>query len=79
MGGQLSQDLALPSHYGAVAKLVTEDTIAERIACGPDPARHLEAIQRYVDAGYDHVTIHQVGPDQEGFFAFYADHVLPAL
>jgi coenzyme F420-dependent glucose-6-phosphate dehydrogenase len=79
MGGQLSQDLALPSHYGAVAKLVTEDTIAERIACGPDPARHLEAIQRYVDAGYDHVTIHQVGPDQEGFFAFYADHLLPAL
>ena len=41
------------------------------VACGPDPAVHLAKIQEYVDAGFDHVYIHQVGPDQRGFIEFY--------
>jgi coenzyme F420-dependent glucose-6-phosphate dehydrogenase len=27
----------------------------------------------------DHVYVHQVGPDQEGFFDFYEAKVLPEL
>ncbi|MDP9316489.1 MAG: hypothetical protein M3R24_37495 [Chloroflexota bacterium] len=45
--------------------------------CGPDPERHIAAIQAFIDAGYDHVYIHQVGLDQEGFFQFYQRNVLP--
>ncbi|TMB98080.1 MAG: LLM class flavin-dependent oxidoreductase [Chloroflexi bacterium] len=41
------------------------------VVCGPNPENHLDGIRRYVEAGYDHVYIHQVGPDQEGFFRFY--------
>ena len=33
----------------------------------------------YVDAGYDHVYIHQVGPDQAGFLRFAERELLPAL
>jgi len=33
----------------------------------------------YAEAGFDHVCIHQVGPDQEGFLRFYAREVLPQL
>ena len=47
--------------------------------CGPDPQRHVEAIQEYVKAGFDHVGVHQIGPDQEGFMRFYAREVLPKL
>jgi len=39
----------------------------------------VEAIREYADAGYDHVCIHQVGPDQEGFIRFYEREVLPQL
>lgn len=46
---------------------------------GPDPERHRAAVQEYVDAGYDHVYVHQVGPDQDGFFDFYEREVLPAF
>jgi hypothetical protein len=53
--------------------------VAESVVCGPDPDAHLEAIQAYVDAGYDHVYVHQVGPEQEGFFRFYEDDVLPKV
>jgi coenzyme F420-dependent glucose-6-phosphate dehydrogenase len=72
-------ELPLPSHFEEAAELVTEDDIAESIVCGPDPERHLAAIREYVDAGYDHVYVHQVGPDQEGFFSFYEREILPEL
>jgi coenzyme F420-dependent glucose-6-phosphate dehydrogenase len=77
--GPLSQDLSLPSHFEEAAQMVDEQTIAEEIVCGPDPDRHLEGIQKFVDAGFDHVYVHQVGPDQEGFLSFYERDVLPAV
>jgi len=30
-----------------------------------------------VKAGFDHVYVHQVGPDQEGFMRFYEREILP--
>ena len=70
MPGQLSQELALPAFFEQAAELVTEDKIKESIICGPDPEPVLDAIREYADAGYTHVYLHQVGPDQEGFFRF---------
>ncbi len=72
-------ELPLPSHFEEAAELVGEEDIAEGVVCGPDPQRHIEAIEEYVEAGYDHVYVHQIGPDQEGFFDFYAAEVLPKL
>lgn len=66
----------MPSHFEASAEMVSEDTIAGRIVCGPDPAKHLEAIQTFVDAEFDHVYVHQIGQDQEAFFDFYEREVL---
>jgi len=75
--GPLSQELALPEHFEQACAMVTEDDVAKKVVCGPDPQRHLEKIQGFVDAGFDHVYIHQVGPDQEGFFRFYQREILP--
>jgi G6PDH family F420-dependent oxidoreductase len=72
-------ELPLPSHFEEAAELVDEDDIAESVVCGPDASRHLEAIREFAEAGYDHVYVHQIGPDQDGFFDFYAREVLPAL
>jgi G6PDH family F420-dependent oxidoreductase len=77
--GDSSQELPLPSSFESIAKLVTEDAVAEQIACGPDPEVHLAKIQAYIDAGFDHVYLHQVGPDQEGFFRFAERELLPRL
>ena len=51
-------------------QLVREDNVTDMIVCGPDPAKHIEKIQAFAKAGYDHVYVHQVGPDQEGFANF---------
>jgi coenzyme F420-dependent glucose-6-phosphate dehydrogenase len=75
--GPLGQELPLPSHFEQAAEMVTEDDVAEMIVCGPDPERHIDRLETYAAAGYTHVYVHQVGPDQEGFFDFYASQVLP--
>jgi len=79
LSGQLSQELPLPSHFEQAASLVTEDTLAESLPLGPDPERHLSTIRQYFDAGYDHVYVHQIGPDQAGFFDFYRREILPKV
>jgi hypothetical protein len=77
--GELAQLLPTPRHFEQASQLVTEDMVAQSVPCGNDPKRHLEAIRQYLDAGFDEVYVQQIGPEQDGFFAFYADRVLPEL
>lgn len=79
IAGELSQELPLPAHFEQAAGMVREEDVAESVVCGPDPAPHLAKIQAFAAAGFDHVYVHQVGPDQEGFFRFYQQEVLPKL
>jgi coenzyme F420-dependent glucose-6-phosphate dehydrogenase len=75
--GQLGQELPMPSHFEQAVELVSEDDVADSITCGPDAGRHEAAIREFVDAGYEQVYVHQVGPDQDGFFDFYEREVIP--
>jgi coenzyme F420-dependent glucose-6-phosphate dehydrogenase len=77
--GTLSQELPTPATFEQATQIVTEDLVAKEIVCGPDPERHIAKIREYVDAGIENVYIHQVGPDQEGFFDFYAREVMPKV
>jgi G6PDH family F420-dependent oxidoreductase len=77
--GELGQELPLPRHFEQAAAMVGEDDVARAVVCGPDAGRHVDAVREMVDAGYDHVFVHQVGPEQEGGLRFYAEEVLPRL
>ena len=79
MGGALGQELATTWHYEAVAELVREEDVAASVVCGPDPDAHLEKIREYEQAGFTHVFVHQIGPEQHPFLRFYSDKVLPEL
>ena len=59
--------------------MVTEDDVGEKVVCGPDVERYVEMVRQYVDAGYDHIYFHQIGPDQEGFFRFFQGELRPRL
>jgi G6PDH family F420-dependent oxidoreductase len=77
--GEASQELPVPAHFEQLSKMVTEDMLAKQVVCGPDAQRHVQAIQQYLDAGYDHVYVHQIGPNQDGMIEFYASEVLPRV
>jgi hypothetical protein len=79
LGGELGQELAMPSHYGAACEVLTPDQVAEKVVCGPDPDEHRKAIAEFEEAGFSRVYVHQVGRDQEPFFDFYEREILPEL
>ena len=82
--GELSQVLPSPQHFEQASELVTRQMTAESTAFGDDPDEHVRAFAPFVDAGFDEIFVSQMGAhlpatDAEGFFAFYADKVLPRL
>jgi G6PDH family F420-dependent oxidoreductase len=77
--GALFTEIAQPAHFEAAFKPITEAQVADAVVCGPDPAPYLAAIRRAYRAGYDHVCVHQIGPEQESFIRFYEAELLPQL
>jgi G6PDH family F420-dependent oxidoreductase len=75
--GELAQILPTPAHFEQASRLVTDDMVAERVPCGPDLGRHLEAIERYAEAGFDELYIQQVGGGHDRFFEIYGREILP--
>jgi G6PDH family F420-dependent oxidoreductase len=66
----LNSEVERPEQFAEVAALSTPEQVAASMICGPD---------RYAAAGYTRVYLHQVGPDQQGFFRFVTDELRPAL
>ncbi len=75
--GELAQILPTPAHFEQASELVSTDQATADVPCGPAVDRHLRAIQAYEDAGFDELYVNQIGPEQDAFFAAYAEHVLP--
>ncbi len=76
---RLLTKLRVAADFQAVADLVTEEQVSEKIICGSNPDEHLAKIQEFAAAGFDHVHVHQVGADQESFFRFYEKEMLPRI
>jgi G6PDH family F420-dependent oxidoreductase len=77
--GELSQELPSPHHFEQAAQLVTPEDLAGSLPVGPDPGKYREMLGQYRDAGFTHIYVHQVGPDQEGFFRFWEREIAPGL
>jgi G6PDH family F420-dependent oxidoreductase len=77
--GGVSSDVRLPKDFEELALLVNEDDVGRAVVCGPDPERWVSAIRTFAETGFDHVYLHQIGPDQDGFFGFVEREVLPRL
>jgi coenzyme F420-dependent glucose-6-phosphate dehydrogenase len=70
-------ELARPQHFEEAAKAVGRDGIADVVVCATDAGPVIEAIDRFVGAGYDTVYLHQVGPDQQRLADLAASELLP--
>lgn len=75
--GMESQEFRIPEYFQQSASLVRDEDIAKSIVCSLDPQKHIETIEAYAKAGFDHIYVHQVGPDQKSFFEFYKKNILP--
>ena len=79
-GWKVNAELPGPAAFAAASQFVRPDDVADAFACGPDVAAHVEAVRPFVDAGFTHVALVQVGGDtQPEFLRFAAEELLPAL
>jgi hypothetical protein len=65
--------------FAAASKHITPEVIGDKIPCGPSVERQVEAVRKYVDAGYDHIILIQIGPDQDYFFEHWNGELAAAL
>jgi len=71
-GWKVMAELPNPINFEAASATVTEDDVREQFTAGPDPARYVEAVREYTEAGYDHIVLMNAGPDPDGFLDFFA-------
>jgi G6PDH family F420-dependent oxidoreductase len=79
LGWKVMSELPNPINFDEATKPVTPELLGEKIPCGPDPEPYIQAIEAFVDAGFDRVTLYQIGDDQEGFFRFWERELRPRL
>jgi coenzyme F420-dependent glucose-6-phosphate dehydrogenase len=77
--GSASQELPLPSDFEQLVEDRNPDELEGKLVLGNDPDEYLEELQEYGEAGYTHVYIHQIGPDQDGFLQFLKSELLARL
>lgn len=77
--GESAAVLPTPRHFEQAGRLVTPDMMRKQFACGPDPARQLEVLGSYREAGFDEVYVTNAGPHYRELINLYATKILPEL
>jgi G6PDH family F420-dependent oxidoreductase len=79
-GWPVNAELPGPASFAAAAQSVREDDVAEQIPCGPDVDGCVKAVRKFLDAGFTHVAMLQIGGAQQSEFLDWSDReLLPAL
>jgi G6PDH family F420-dependent oxidoreductase len=79
-GWKVNAELPGTAAFAAATQFVRPEDVAGAIPCGPDVAAHVEAVRPFVDAGFTHVALVQVGGDTQPHFVTFAEReLLPAL
>jgi G6PDH family F420-dependent oxidoreductase len=76
LGGDLSWEIKTVELFDSVVELVREEDLSS-IVCGADVDVYMENVEKFVDAGFDHVWLHQVGTEQDAFLEFCEKKLLP--
>jgi coenzyme F420-dependent glucose-6-phosphate dehydrogenase len=77
--GELSAELPLPRHFEQAASGVKPEDLRGKVLTGANVDTYLSQISELSSAGYTHVFLHQVGTDQDAFFRFASERLLPAV
>jgi coenzyme F420-dependent glucose-6-phosphate dehydrogenase len=81
ISGEATTELPLPRHFEQITEDMSQEMISSigGVSCGPDAGKHIAAIRKYVEAGFDHIYVHQIGPNQADFIKFAQSELLPVF
>ena len=76
LGWKVNPELPGPPAFDEATSHVREEDIADSIVCGDDVDAVLEQAQSFADAGFTHLSINQIGGDQQGPFLEWTEKTL---
>ncbi|MEH1128566.1 TIGR03557 family F420-dependent LLM class oxidoreductase [Micromonospora sp. CPCC 206061] len=80
LGWKVNAELPGPDSFASATQFVRPEDVVQAVPCGPDVEKHVAAFQKFVDAGFTHVALVQVGGDRQPDFLDWAEHeLLPRL
>jgi G6PDH family F420-dependent oxidoreductase len=79
LGWRVLSEVPTVEGFEAASQYVRPEDLKGSAALGPDPESHLHVIAKYVDAGFDHIVLLGVGPEQAKFIDFFARELKPRL
>jgi G6PDH family F420-dependent oxidoreductase len=80
LGWPVNAELPHPRSFARASASVTEEAVGRAISCGPDIDKHVAAVRTFIDAGFTHVAVVQIGADSQALFLDAAEkELLPAL
>jgi len=79
-GWTVMSELPGTAAFAASSRYVTPEDVRAQIPCGPDVEEHVRRLRPFVDAGFTHVALIQIGGrHQAEFFDWAREQLLPAL
>ncbi len=57
--------------FESATKFVRPEDLRDEVPHGPDVETYVEAVRKFVDAGFDHIVLLAIGDDQEAFIRFF--------
>ncbi|HEV3365250.1 MAG TPA: TIGR03557 family F420-dependent LLM class oxidoreductase, partial [Acidimicrobiia bacterium] len=75
-GWKTMAELPTHKHFAAASQAVREEDVAKQIPCGPDLDAHVNAVKKFVDAGFTHVAVVQIGGEHQDAFFPWAEREL---
>jgi len=77
LGGDIGWELRSPEDFETATRFVRPEDMRESVLISSDLSRHAAWLQEYAELGVDHVYLHQVDLNQQGFIEAFAEQVLP--
>src|SRR4051812_39352883 len=75
-GWKVNAELPGPAGFAGASSSVRPEDVAEQVPCGADPDEFVEKVRPFVDAGFTHVALVQIGGDQQTPFVEWAEREL---
>lgn len=72
-------DIRSPFEFDQLARMVRAEDFEGRVLISSEPDVHRAHIQSFLDLGFDHVHLHNVGRNQREFIEVFGRDVLPKL
>jgi G6PDH family F420-dependent oxidoreductase len=79
-GWKVNAELPGTAAFAAASQYVTPDDVAEQVPCGNDVEEFAEKIEPFVEAGFTHVALVQIGAESQSAFIDWSESsLLPRL